>query len=214
MNEEKRILDALGRGLLREFPNPKRKGCPGKDILTGIARHAIPLAEAEPYLEHLTTCSPCYRDFCRMRESDKVRRVRTLIAIAASVLLILSASSWVLVRRQKRIEVAQTAVLDLRNWAVVRGLEPNPNTRPLEATHLAARVTILLPLGSPAGAYETRVVTASGEPVLSASGEAKFENGVTSLQVSLRLRSLGTGSYILQIRKSGSGWNSYPLVLR
>ena len=214
MKEEKRILNALGRGLLREFPNPERKGCPSEDILVGIAKHTIPLAEAEPYLEHLMTCSPCYRDFCRMRESDKVRRVRTLIAIAASVLLILSAASWVVVRRQKRLQVSQTAVLDLRNWSVVRGLEPNPNARPLETTHFAARVTILLPLGSPVGAYETRLVTTAGETILSANGEATFENGVTSLQVPLRLQSLRTGSYVLQIRKSGSEWNSYTIVLR
>ena len=31
--DERRILDALGRGLLKEFPNPERTGCPGTDVL-------------------------------------------------------------------------------------------------------------------------------------------------------------------------------------
>ena len=49
--DEKRILDALGRGLLKEFPNPDRAGCPGSDVLRKIASHEMPLPEAEKWLE-------------------------------------------------------------------------------------------------------------------------------------------------------------------
>jgi hypothetical protein len=66
-NEEARILEALGRGLLKEFPNPTRTGCPPPEILKGIASHEVPLSEAENWLDHLTSCSPCYRDFCQFR---------------------------------------------------------------------------------------------------------------------------------------------------
>src|SRR6516164_9127914 len=37
--DEKRILDVLGRGLLREFPNPSRTGCPGPAVLVGGNSH-------------------------------------------------------------------------------------------------------------------------------------------------------------------------------
>lgn len=77
----------------------------------------------------------------------------------------------------------------------------------------ASRVTILLPLGSAAGAYEIRIVTTAGEPVLTASATAKLENGISSLQVVVRLSRVSPGSYILQVQKAGLESNSYPLVL-
>ena len=48
--DERRILDALGRGLLKEFPNPERIGCPGDEVLKKIASHEMPLSEAEKWL--------------------------------------------------------------------------------------------------------------------------------------------------------------------
>lgn len=66
-NEETRILEALGRGLLEEFPNPGRTGCPAAEVLKRIASHEMPLSEAEKWLDHLTSCSPCYRDFCEFQ---------------------------------------------------------------------------------------------------------------------------------------------------
>jgi hypothetical protein len=65
--EEKRILKALGRGLLEEFPNPTRTGCPPTEVLKSIALHEMLLSEAEKWLDHLTSCSPCYKNFCQFR---------------------------------------------------------------------------------------------------------------------------------------------------
>src|SRR5215831_16679762 len=73
---ERRILDALGHGLLREFPNPERVGCPDADVLQGIASHEVPLSEAEKWPEHLGSCSPCYADFKRLQDAHEWRRRR------------------------------------------------------------------------------------------------------------------------------------------
>lgn len=211
---EKRVLDALGRGLLREFPNPERIGCPPSEVLKGMASHAVPLAEAEKWLEHLGSCSPCYRDFSRLQKTHQLRRNRTLLAIAASILVCASIGGWALVHWHNRNETVQTAVLDLRNWSVTRGAEPNPNLPPVKLSRRASSLTILLPVGSAAGAYEVRIVMRSGNPVLEANGSAEFENGITGLRVLVDLRSLSPGSYVLEIRRGDLGWNSYPLVLR
>ena len=40
-------MDVLGRGLLKDFPNPERIGCLGADVLKKIASHEMPLSEAE-----------------------------------------------------------------------------------------------------------------------------------------------------------------------
>ena len=69
--EEQRILEVLGRGLLREFPNPTRAGCPPAEVLKRIATHDMPLSEAEKWLDHLTSCSACYKDFCQFRATRR-----------------------------------------------------------------------------------------------------------------------------------------------
>ena len=66
-SDEERFLQVLERGLLEEFPNPTRTGCPSAEVLQSIASHKMPLPEAEKWLDHLTSCSPCYKDFCEIR---------------------------------------------------------------------------------------------------------------------------------------------------
>jgi hypothetical protein len=66
--DEARILDLLARGLLREFPNPQRVGCPGTVVLRGIAFRKLRLAEVHEWLDHLSSCSPCYREFTEQRK--------------------------------------------------------------------------------------------------------------------------------------------------
>jgi hypothetical protein len=211
--EEKRALDALGRGLLKEFPNPERAGCPGSDVLRRIASRTMPLAEAEKWLDHLGSCSPCYADFSEFRNAHALRRKRTLLAVAASILIAAGIAGWVLIQKHSEALVAQTAVLDLRNRSLPRGTEPNP-AEPLEVSRAATHWSIYLPLGSSEGQYDIRVVTPSGELRVSTSGRAELNDHITLLRVALRLSSELPGHYILQIRKDGSERTSYPLLVR
>jgi hypothetical protein len=211
--DEKHILNAFGRGLLNEFPNPERTGCPDRDVLKRIASHEMPLTEAEKWLDHLTSCSPCYRDFSQLRNARELRRKQTWLAIAASILLCAAVGGWAFVRWHNGTQIVQTATLDLRDWSLARGAAPNPNLPPVELNRGASSLTILLPVGSTAGDYEIRIVTHSGKPVLGASGTAELENGITRLRVAARLRSLSPDLYVLQIRAAGLEWNSYPLIV-
>jgi hypothetical protein len=212
--DEKRIMDALGRGLLKEFPNPDRNGCPGSDVLERIASHEMRLPEAEKWLDHLTSCSPCYSDFSQFQVAHQRRRTQRLLAIAASILIAIGIAGWVLFQKHNESLVVQTAVLDLRNRSVARGTEPNPDVQPLEVSQSATYLNIYLPLGSAEGLYDVRIVTTSGESLLNAAGEARLNHGVTSLEVAARLSSSRPGRFILQIRKAGSEWNSYSILLR
>jgi hypothetical protein len=85
----------LGRGLRAEFPNPERVGCPGREIVAAIAAHRMPLSQAESYLDHLTSCSPCYRDFLQLQTEYRKRRTRMIFAVAASVLIV-AGLAWLL----------------------------------------------------------------------------------------------------------------------
>ncbi len=214
MRDEKRILDALGRGLLKEFPNPDRAGCPGSDVLRKIASHEMPLPEAEKWLDHLTSCSPCYRDFTELQAGYRHRRMQAVLAIAASILIVVGVAGWALFFKQKGPAVVQSAVLDLRNRSVPRGSEANPGEQPLEVSREVKRLNIYLPLGSAEGPYEIRIATTAGSAIFTTDGVASLKDGVTSIEAAVDLPSASSGRYVLEIRRSNSEWNSYPLLLR
>jgi len=187
------------------------------------------LSEAEKWLDHLTSCSPCYRDFSQFQTAYRSRRTRTLVAIAATILM-LAFAGWALLPRQKtplvlrpneptapRQEeplVTQTAVLDLRDRSPQRGAEPGLALPPLEMARNMSHLEIYLPFGSNEGLYDVRLTTTQGESVLVAKGRAKLKQGLTSMGVDVRTSTIRQGRYILQIRKHGWEWSSFPLVVR
>ncbi len=212
--DEKRILDVLGRGLLKEFPNPERVGCPGSDVLKRIAAHEMPLADAGNWLDHLTSCSPCYRDFSELQADYRHRRMRTALAIAASILIVVGVAGWAFFFKQKGPAVVQSAVLDLRNRSVPRGGEANPGEQPLELSRAVKHLNVYLPLGSAEGPYELRIVITTGSAIFTTNGVASLKDGVTSIEAAIDLSSASSGRYVLQIRRPNSEWTSYPLLLR
>jgi hypothetical protein len=174
----------------------------------------MPLAEAEKWLDHLTSCSPCYRDFLELQAGYRHRRMQTILAIAASILIVVGVAGWALFFRQKGPPVAQTAVLDLRNRSVTRGGESNPSEQPLEVSRAVRHLNVYLPLGSAEGPYEMRIATTTGSAVFNTTGVASLKDGLTSIQAAVDVSSASSGQYVLQIRKPNSEWNSYPLLLR
>jgi hypothetical protein len=172
------------------------------------------LAEAEKWLDHLTSCSPCYRDFSEIQAGYRRRRTQTILAIAASILVVAGIAGWVLLSKRNEPLVAQTAVLDLRNRSVPRGGEPNPGEQPLEVTRKVTHLRVYLPLGSAEGPYELRIATAAGSAVFATSGVASLKDGITSFEAAVDLSSVPSGQYVLRVRKRDSEWNSYPVNLR
>ena len=97
-NDEKRILDLLAQGLSHEFPNPQRVGCPDPTILRGIAFHKLRLAEVEPWLNHLSSCSPCFQEFTEMRKEAVSQRRRIQVWLVVGAALILAGGGWLWMR--------------------------------------------------------------------------------------------------------------------
>jgi hypothetical protein len=174
----------------------------------------MPLTEAEEWLDHLTSCSPCYGDFSQFQASYHSRRTRTLLAIAASILIVACLAGWALFLRHSESVVAQTAVVDLRNRSIPRGTELNPDEQALEISREVKRLNVYLPLGSAEGRYELRIATTTETAIFITNGVASLKDGVTSIEVAVDLSSASSGRYVLQIRRPNSEWNSYPLLLR
>ena len=142
------------------------------------------------------------------------RRMQTVLAIAASILIVVGVAGWALFFKQKGPPVVQTAVLDLRNRSVPRGGELNPGEQPLELSRAVKHLNVYLPLGSAEGPYELRIATTTGSAIFTTNGVASLKDGVTSMEAALDLSSAPSGRYVLQIRRPNSEWNSYPLLLR
>jgi hypothetical protein len=174
----------------------------------------MPLAEVERWLDHLGSCSPCYRDFTELRKVREAQGRRTLFAVAASILVAIGIAGWVLIQRHNETVLSQTAVLDLRNRSVSRSPEPNLGEPPLELRRRFSQLNIYLPLGSPEGAYEVRIVTTDGDTILNMGGTARLKDGITSLQMTGKPFLARHGQCTMQIRKPPAEWSSYPLVLR
>ena len=106
--EEDRILAVFSRGLLRESPNPSRKGCPPSDVLRRIASHEMALSEAEKWLDHLGSCSPCYRDYLDLQAAYRKRLQWALFAVAAGILLSILVVGRILSSKHHGLRPAQT----------------------------------------------------------------------------------------------------------
>ena len=174
----------------------------------------MPLAEAEKWLDHLTSCSPCYRDFSELQAGYRHRRMQTVLAVAASILIFVGVAGWALFFRHKGPPVVETAVLDLRNRSVSRGGEQNPGEQPLEVSRAVKHLSVYLPLGSAEGPYEMRITTTTGSAIFTTGGVAFLKDGVTSIPAVVDLSSASPGQYVFQVRRPDSEWNSYPLMLR
>ena len=164
--EENRVLDLLTQGLSREFPNPQRVGCPDSAVLRGIAFRKLRLAEVEPWLDHLSSCSPCFQEFTELRKQAASQRRRTQAWLAAAAVLIFAVAGWLWVRTQHSVQPTETAVLDLRELSVARGQNPTQtDQRPLEIHRSAKHLILDLPIGSKEGAYDLALLSETGAQI-------------------------------------------------
>jgi hypothetical protein len=209
--EEKRILDLLGRGLSRDFPNPQRVGCPGSAVLRGIALHKVPLSEADRWLDHFSSCSPCFQEFTQFRK-QAVNRRRTQIWLAVAAVFIFAVAGWFWVRTRPQVQTAVIVVLDLRGRATVRGENPPETSQSqLEVPRSAKSLNLELPIGSNEGAYEVALLDPSGTELLRTNATAKLEDHIVVLRADVDLAVISPGSYFLGLRQRGLEWMRFPI---
>jgi hypothetical protein len=66
---EENLLE-LGRNhFAKDFPNPKRQGCPPRSALRLLAED--PRRANNAALNHVSSCSPCYRDYSHFLQVRK-----------------------------------------------------------------------------------------------------------------------------------------------
>jgi len=212
--EEKRILDLLNKGLSRDFPNPQRIGCPGTAILKSIALHKLPLAEADPWLEHFSSCSPCFQEFSEIRKQAAGQRRQTQMWLAAAAMVLLAVAGWIWVRSRPTGQTAAVVVLDLRGRSTARGENPSETSQPpLEVPRSAKSLNLELPIGSNEGAYDVALLNLSGAELFRTSATARLEDHIVVLRANVDFADVSPGSYFLGVRQPGLGWTRFPIRL-
>jgi hypothetical protein len=206
------LLDILRQGLATEFPNPERIGCPGNALLKGIAQGKVSLTEAEPWLEHLGSCSPCFQEFKDFRMQSAIQRRRVLAWVATAAVLLFALGGWLWVQARRSVQTTETAVLDLRERSVARGQnQPDTGQAPLEISRTARHLVLDLPIGSREGPYDVGFFFETGDQIFSTTGAAQLENQVTELRVDIDLRSIRPGRYFLGVRQPGVEMSRYSI---
>lgn len=211
-------------------PNPTREGCPPREKLIALARRQVPVGD--PVGEHVSKCSPCYREMRAIqqaegiRPADERRPARTWWPAAAAALLVVAAGlAWLVYGGGQPLRtpapeqvVAQAepvaVTLDLRRYGVTRSDTPAADLPPLVLPRAKVNLTLLLPVGSEPGAYEVRVIGSDGAVLTSGRGRAEVRDFVTTLRTDLVADSLAPGNRQLILRRDGENWQTFPVNVR
>jgi hypothetical protein len=225
-DQERHLLRLAKKLFMEHHPNPQRIGCPGEEMLKGVAYGSedLPRAQQEAVMEHLSICSPCFRQFYSYRRGVRFRhQVPILLGVAALVIVAgvlaydylgrtRTSPEQQFAREPRATQEYQRASLDLRGHATVRSSSPRP-APPGGATLALPRgplvLTIVLPVGSDEGTYSIRLGQSGEEAALEASGRSEIKDGTTSLQVQI-----DTSDYVLGVRKEPWAWTEYAVQLR
>jgi hypothetical protein len=209
----KQLLDVLRQGLATEFPNPERIGCPGDALLRGIAQKKVSLAEADPWLEHLGSCSPCYQEFREFRRQWMSQRRRVSAGVGVAAILLFAVAGWFWVRTRTSLPIIDTAVLDLRDRSPVRGPTTEPALPSFETPRTVKHLVLDLPIGSKEGSYDVALLNEAGEEVLRTAGTAQLEDHNVIMRVNLDFSNVLRGSYSLGVRQRDLEWTRFPVVV-
>jgi hypothetical protein len=180
-------------------------------VLRGIALRTVPLSEADRWLDHFSSCSPCFQEFTQFRKRAVDRR-RTQIWLAAAAVFIFAVAGWFWVRTRPQVQTAVIVALDLRSRATVRGENQSDTSQPpLEVPRNAKGLNLELPIGSNEGAYDVVLLNPSGDELFRTSATAKLEDHIVVLRAGVDLAGVSPGSYFLGLRQRGLEWMRFPI---
>ena len=220
-----RLQRRLQEEILSKYPNPERKGCPGKDVLKALALKPIdePI-ENDPNWQHVTHCSECYREFLKLHavaaRQKKVRKeaVRwsvpgAIIFAALAVYLFMKSPAPTESKRPQNAELPY-AQRTINIASMQRSAVGTEEKKPFFLNRDREALTIQLPIGSKAGTYEFQLRDGNDRTIIAKSASATINQGVTAFLVYVDLSGLQPGEYRMEIRQVPWDWNYYPVVLR
>jgi hypothetical protein len=224
MRDAERLVKAARRVLLGGgYPNPERVGCPGSEVLKGLAERTIDLGRAKDWVLHLGCCSPCFAEYTEFRKQAQRRKAFELAFASVALVALIVGGVWLWrahrfpgLGGKPTVAAVMQVTLDLRNWMVFRGEQPpSAHSGPVHLPRGRLDLTVLLPVGSKAGNYTVQVSTELGRQLVTATGPTVIrKDGVRVLRVKVDDSNLKPGAYVLSIGEIGSEPHTYPLILK
>lgn len=218
-----RLKKELQASILRDYPNPDRKGCPGDHVVRAFA--ARPLSESiegDPNWHHVTHCAECYREFlafgesARRRSTSQKRLVWGLVAAAVLALVIYSGVRYFRILVPERPQIAELqyrkTVVDIES--MTRAGENPGEKKPILLEREPKELTVRLPIGSRSGTYEFQIRDQVGKAIVATQAEAAISDGATELTVKVDLSTFVSGSYSMHVRRIPFDWAYYPVVIQ
>lgn len=222
-----RLKQQLQDSILREYPNPERRGCPGNTVLQEFARRPLDdNLEGDANWQHVTHCSECYRGFLDIRTALKRRQKtqRAAIGVGLAAVVVAAAAIIIFTNRQpgaprpERPQIAEQIyrprLVDLEGRSMTRSGQGKDETKPIVLGREPEELTIRLPIGSKAGKYEIQLLKTADQPLLSVTGDARIDNGVTALTTRVDLSKYEPGKYLIGVRQVPWDWTYYPVLLQ
>ena len=221
-----RLKRQLQDSILREYPNPERRGCPGNPVLQELAHRPLDEAvEGDSNWRHVTHCSECYREFLNIRAAMKQLQKRRRAALGLGLAAVVAVSAIIIFTNRHtsaprsptpRIaeQIFHPRLIDLEGRSTTRSEKGNEEAKPILLEREPEELTIRLPFGSRAGTYEIQLLKTADRPLLSVAGQARIDNGVTALTARVDLSKYDPGKYFFGIRQIPWDWTYYPVLLQ
>lgn len=218
------ILAHLRRDTLISFPNPERNGCPEQSVLKAMAFRRDKRDLAQLPVSHIASCSACFHEYTQFRRTAQHHRIaRIMVAIAASILLVVGAIAyWPRRVPNESPRIADTplpapaplatVMVNLTSLTRTRGGGTEIARLTLPAKRFIGRIQ--MPVGSEPGLYEIRVAKADDSAVVETKVQAQIVDGVTSFDIELPLHQLGGQELALMVRPAGLNWQRYPIFVQ
>jgi hypothetical protein len=138
--------------------------------------------------------------------------VRTAFGFASVIVVIAAAALFWVNQHRPLPDLNRVATVDLRLISPTRGQVPGPQAATVRKA--ASGLRVVLPIGSE-GNYEVEILGQHRQPtpLLRSSGSTRLEGHDVVLNLPVNLSNLKSGKYLLALRRDGSEWEYYSLML-
>jgi hypothetical protein len=229
---EQWFLEQLRAYTQRQPRGDKTPECPDDSFLRAYAAKPGSFSLSDSRVRHVTSCDYCLPALLDFRSAGTARRpfqmrVAAVASLCAACLIagFLGARYW---SHRQSIAVEPPALsqrasqpvertLDLTNYGTYRGAEDQPPRPPVNLPAGLLHVNLILPRFSEAGSYTIMVVgdREGNGRIAYAAGTAVMVGNQTKLTVTLDLRRVRPGNYVLLTELNGQDdWYSYPLKIQ
>jgi hypothetical protein len=210
--KEEELIQAEAR--LREERSVAFEDHPSRSQLNSLAGGEYPEGDpiSEALLSHLHDCDSCLATMAEIRRSAGSEQrnptfgTRKVLLVAAGVLVLAVICFWAI---RGKTPSATIATVDLRE--ITRGHEASS----IVIKRSSRGIRLLLPGESASADYQVGIFSSAdpGTPITMDSARSTVVNGDTVIVVTIPLRQVKPGPYLLGLRHGSSEWKQYAITI-